>query len=43
MQSQEQATGEVAEHDPVVAGFRAEWFGHIELTAHCRRDPAARD
>lgn len=34
---------EVAEHDPCVAAFMTEWFGHIELTSTCHRDPAARD
>ncbi len=34
---------EVAEHDPDVAAFMTEWFGHIELTSNCHRDPAARD
>ena len=34
---------EVAEHDPAVAAFMTEWFGHIEVTSTCHRDPAARD
>lgn len=34
---------EVVEHDPAVAAFMTEWFGHIELTSTCHRDPAARD
>ncbi len=34
---------EVVEHDPAVATFMTEWFGHIELTSTCHRDPAARD
>ncbi|MYH72180.1 MAG: hypothetical protein F4153_06355 [Acidimicrobiia bacterium] len=34
---------DVVVHETAVAAFKTEWFGHIELTSTCHRDPTARN